>query len=74
LEEKLEYQEKGIDEWRDIALRNQAQAIRDSAERVAEALQKENFPTLQALAMGRFYSDLLADANKLEKGDEALRN
>ncbi|MCP4984987.1 MAG: hypothetical protein GY928_02635, partial [Colwellia sp.] len=43
-------------------------AIRKAAEVVAAKLQKENFPTVQALAMGRMYVELLAYADKQEKG------
>jgi len=42
-------------------------AIREAAESVAKALEKENLPTIQALAMGRFYSELLQFADGLEK-------
>ncbi len=45
-------------------------AIRNAAEVVAAKLQKENFPTVQALAMGRMYVELLAYADKQERGDD----
>ena len=34
LKDKLEYAEKGIDEWRDVALSNQADAIREARDNV----------------------------------------
>ncbi len=47
-----------------------ADAIRKAAEVVAAKLQKENFPTAQALAMGRMYAELLAYADKLKEKDD----
>ena len=47
-----------------------AEAIRECAESVAEELQKENLPTIQALACGGFYANTVEYANQLLKEGE----